>query len=97
MISFKTIIIHCGKADIKDEKSRGSMSRNTGQDQLSLLETPGIITWNFAKMQRTLHCMCSESDMTGEVMEGPLCTQGSIRVVSGLSPVWFKLTLRVNA
>lgn len=31
MTSFRTIIIHCGKTDIKDEKSMGSMSRNTGQ------------------------------------------------------------------
>lgn len=73
MSCFK-IINHSGKGDLKDEKSRGSMSRNTGQDQLRLLGTPGTIMQNFAKMQRTLHCAYSESDITGDVMESPFCT-----------------------
>lgn len=97
MTSFKTTIIHSGKADIKDEKSRGSMWKNTGQDHLSHLETPGTIMQNFANMPRALHCMCSESDITGDVMESPLSTQGSISVMCGLSLVWLKLTLRANA
>ena len=73
MACFK-IIIHSGKGDLKDEKSRRSTSRNTGQDQLSFLGTPGTIMQKFAKMQRTLHCTYSKSDITGDVMESPFCT-----------------------
>lgn len=41
------IFFDYGKGDLKDEKSRGSMSRNTGQDQLSFLGTPGTLMQNF--------------------------------------------------
>lgn len=85
MASFKTVITPSGKADIKGEKSRGSKSRNTGQDQLNLLKTPGTILRNFPKMQETLHCLCSESDIPGEVMGSPLCTQESISVMGGVT------------
>lgn len=73
MTCFK-IIIHSGTGDPKDEKSRGSTNRSTGQDQRSFLGTPRTTMQNFAKMQRTLHRMYSKSDVPGDVMESPFCT-----------------------
>lgn len=73
MTCFK-IRIRSGKGDLQDEKSRGSTSRNIGMDQFSFLGTPGTIMQNFVKLQRTLHCTCNESDVTGDVMESLFCT-----------------------
>lgn len=77
MTCFK--IFHSGTGDPKDEKSRGSTSRNTGQDQRSFLGTPRIIMQNFAKMQR-LYTACTASlpllEMWWRVLSAPEETSG---------------------
>lgn len=73
MNCFKIINL-IGKGDLEDEKLRGSISRNIGHSQLSFLGTPGTILQNFARMQRTLRFMYSQSDITGDMTEIPLCT-----------------------